>query len=142
MRELCTAFDKPVPDCFKDVPQVAKKHRAAPVKSGIPTEHEEQKAFVKWFRMQYPKVRIFAIPNSAVRSLELASYLRAEGLTSGVPDTYIPAWHLWIEFKRIKGSHTSDDQKDWAEYLVGIGDKHFFAFGFEDAKQKLHDAMK
>lgn len=142
MRELCVMFDKPVPNGFEEAQQVAKKPRAAPVKSAIPTEHDEQKAFIKWFRMQYRGVRIFAIPMSAARSPELASWLRAEGLTPGVPDMFIPEWLLWIEMKRVKGSVTSEEQKEWAEYLLSIGHKHFFAFGFEDAQRKLHEAMK
>jgi len=142
LRELCIQFDRSVPDGFEESPQAVKRPRSASVKSEIPTEHEEQKMFVKWFRSQYPKVRIFAIPNSAARSPELASYLRAEGLTRGVPDLYIPEWRLWVEMKRIKGSVTSDEQTDWAEYLVGIGDKHIFGFGFEDARVKLHNSMK
>ena len=28
-----------------------------------PTEHEEQREFVRWFRKVYAPVRIFAIPN-------------------------------------------------------------------------------
>ena len=142
MRDLCKQFDKPVPSGFEEAPQAIKKPRAASVKSDIPTEHEEQKMFVSWFRRQYPKVRIFAIPNSAARSPELASYLRAEGLTRGVPDLFIPEWRLWIEFKRVKGSVTSDEQHDWAAYLVEIGYKHYFAFGFDDARVKLHEVMK
>lgn len=117
-----------------------KRERAAPKPSEIPSEHQEQVAFVKWFRHQHPKVRIFAIPNAAKRSYELAAYLKAEGMDTGVPDLYIPEWKQWIEFKRIKGSIISDDQKEWAEYLIGIGDKHFFAFGCEDAIRKLHNA--
>jgi hypothetical protein len=139
MRDQCLLFDKPIPKEFEAAPVVVKATR---MKSDIPTEHEEQKMFVKWFRRQYPKVRIFAIPNSAIRSPELASYLRAEGLTSGVPDLYIPEWHTWVEMKRIKGSVISDEQKGWAEYLLGIGDKHIFGFGFEDARIKLHETMK
>lgn len=142
IRDLCTTFNRPVPDRYNTVYDEQKKIRAARTKSEIPTEHEEQKNFVKWFRIQYPKVKIFAIPNSAARSPELSSYLRAEGLTKGVPDLYIPEWHLWIEMKRIKGSVTSPEQLDWAEYLLGIGDKHLFAFGFDDARTKLHEVMK
>ena len=121
-----------------------KRERKASVKSEIPWEHEEQKNFVSWFRKTYKGIRIFAIPNAARRSLTGSAWLIAEGMTAGVPDLYIPEWKLWIEFKRIKGSTTSDEQVDWAEYLTQVcGDHHFFAFGCEDAKQKIaeHNAQ-
>ena len=31
----------------------------------IPTEDQEQAAFVEWFRLQFPKVRIFSTQNGA-----------------------------------------------------------------------------
>ena len=34
----------------------------------IPTEHEEQRELVRWFRQTWPGVRIHAIPNGGARS--------------------------------------------------------------------------
>jgi hypothetical protein len=90
-----------------------------------PTEHEEQKDFVRWFRQAYTiplGVRIFAIPNgSAVTSKAQGAKLASEGVSAGVPDLFVPAWLLWIEMKRPKKSHTSELQKLWHEYLRGLG---------------------
>jgi hypothetical protein len=90
-----------------------------------PTEHEEQKDFVRWFRQTYTiplGVRIFAIPNgSAVTSKAQGAKLMSEGVSAGVPDLFVPAWLLWIEMKRPKKSHTSELQKLWHEYLRGLG---------------------
>lgn len=128
-------FGKPLRDDLEPVKE--KRGRKPSVPSQIPTEHQEQVAFVKWFRIQYRGVRIFAIPNAAMRSHGLAAYLKAEGMVPGVPDLCVPEWNLWIEFKRIKGSTTSEEQHDWARYLVGIGHHHFFAFGCDDAMAKV-----
>lgn len=131
------SFGKPV----RALDAIPEKRTRAPNKpSEVPSEHQEQVAFVKWFKLQFAKVRIFAIPNAALRSVELASYLRSEGMTKGVPDLYIPAWNLWIEMKRQKGSVISDEQKDWREYLLSIGHGHIYGMGFEDAKQKVMEA--
>lgn len=104
----------------------------------IPTEHQEQCLFVQWFRRTYPGVRIFAIPNGGMRNKTTAMKLKAEGVSPGVPDLFIPAWALWIEMKRQRGGSVSFEQKDWHAYLVSIGHKVLIAKGFDDAVEKLH----
>lgn len=86
-----------------------------------PSEHDEQKAFVAWFQLQYPKVRLFAIPNGGDRNPIVAAKLKAEGVSKGVPDIFIPEWHLFIEMKRKKGGRLSSEQKDWIAYLESVG---------------------
>ena len=137
MRGLMALSGKTLPPELEAPVREAKKPRAAPTPSNIPHEHEEQKNFVKWFRMQYPRVRIFAVPNAAMRSVELASYLRAEGMTPGVPDLIVIEWKLLIEMKRIKGSVISDEQHGWREYAHRIGWNHIYGYGFDDARQKV-----
>lgn len=115
-----------------------KPKRAASVPTGkvaVPLEHEEQKNFVKWFRMQYPKVRIFAVPNAAARDHNAASYMRAEGLSAGCPDLWIPEWCMTVEMKRLKGSVTSEEQISWRDYLLSIGWQAHICNGFEEAKR-------
>ena len=133
---LAAQMGKEVPEQFKAPEAVQRKER---VKSEIPTESEEQRLFVKWFRQQYPKVLIHSIPNGShlAGGYISAGKLTAEGMVPGMPDLCIPAWDLYIEFKRIKGSVTSDEQKDIAAQLLAMGKKHFFAFGFDDARIKL-----
>ena len=128
---LCRMAGKPAP---APAITMAPKRERKPSQSTVPTEHQEQVAFVKWFRMQYPKVRIFAVPNAAARTPQLAAYLKAEGLTAGVQDLWIPEWRVCIEMKRIKGWVISAEQRDWAEYMTSIGWTHIFGRGFEDAK--------
>jgi len=61
---------------------------------------------------------------------------KREGLRSGVPDLFIPAWKLWIEMKAEKGA-LSVTQKDWKMYLEGIGQSVVVAKGFDSAKQQI-----
>lgn len=109
----------------------------------IPTEHQEQAAFVRWFRIEFPAVRLFAIPNGAFlagsigqRAAQMRK-LKAEGLDTGVPDICIPAWDFWIEFKRIKGGVVSDEQREWHQYLRDLGDTVIVAKGADDAMQQV-----
>lgn len=88
----------------------------------LPTEHEEQRDFVRWFRRTYAGVRIFAIPNGGERAKGEGMKLKAEGVSRGVPDLYVPAWRLWIEMKRQVGGVVSADQSDWHSYLRELGD--------------------
>jgi hypothetical protein len=85
------------------------------------SEHEEQRNFVRWFRMSYPGVRIMAIPNGGARNIATAARLKAEGVVSGVPDLFIPAWGLWVEMKKTRGGIASENQKDWIRYLEACG---------------------
>lgn len=113
------------------------------VKSAIPSESQEQRAFVIWWRSQYPKIRIFAIPNGGSRDQITGAILKAEGVEPGVPDLYVPLLRLWIEMKRIKRSTISDEQKEWARYLlIECGDFHFFAYGCDDAIAQTKLFMK
>jgi hypothetical protein len=103
----------------------------------IPTEHEEQRELVKWFRQTFKGVRIFAIPNGGARDITTAARLKVEGVSAGVPDLYVPAWHLWIEMKRTKGGVIDKNQKDWHEYLTSIGDIVIVGYGADEAKSLI-----
>lgn len=103
----------------------------------IPTEHEEQREFVKWFRQSFKGVRIFAIPNGGARNIATATRLKVEGVSAGVPDLYIPAWKLWLEMKRQKGGRLDPAQKDWIDYLETCGDMVLICKGAEHAKESI-----
>ena len=103
----------------------------------LPTEHEEQRELVRWFRQTWPGVRIFAIPNGGARSPATAGLLKAEGVSSGVPDLFIPAWGLWVEMKRTKGGSLSAEQKDWISYLESVEFCCIVGKGAEAAKGQI-----
>ena len=136
LRGLCMLGGKPMPEGF-DTPAKEVKTRAPAKPSEVPLEHDEQRAFVKWFHMQFPTVLIFAVPNAAMRDYKLAAYLRSEGMFAGIPDLHIPEWRTVIEMKRQKGSTVSAEQYWCEKYYKRIGWDHFFCYGFDDAKQKI-----
>jgi len=105
----------------------------------VPTEHEEQKAFVQWFRAAYPKCRIFAIPNGGARSKATAGKLKAEGVSAGVPDLFVPEWHLFIEMKRRRGGSVTEAQGDWIPYLQSVGYTVLVCRGCEAAIEAVKD---
>lgn len=106
---------------------------------GAPTEHEEQRELVSWFRRTYPGVLIFAIPNGGARSRTTAARLKVEGVVAGVPDLYIPAWRTWVEMKTETG-RVSDVQREVIEYLRSIGDRVIIGYGLDDAVAQLERA--
>ena len=102
-----------------------------------PSEHSEQVGFINWFRVKYPNVLIFAIPNGEKRAITVAKRLKAEGVVRGIPDLFIPQWTLWVEMKRISGGRLSPEQKGMITYLEGIGQKVIVAKGAADASRQI-----
>lgn len=104
------------------------------------TEHAHQRAFFCWLN-QHGDLRLkraFAIPNGGERNKAVASRLKAEGVKTGVPDTFIPIpvgiYHgLWIEFKKPgieghKDGGLKKDQVEWRDYLISQNYAHFVAY--------------
>lgn len=120
---------------------MVKRPRRHPVLR-VPTEHEEQRAFVMLFRQRFPGVRIFAIPNGGARSIVAASKLKAEGVSRGVPDLCIPAWGTWVEMKRTKGGRVDEEQADWHDYLRQHGYTVLVAKGCEDAMKQVEGVKR
>ena len=92
-------------------------------------EHQHQVALIRWANMSvmaYPELRwLFAVPNAAKRSVQLAAMLKAEGLKAGVPDLILPCARggfnsLAIEMKSAAG-RTSGAQDEWIEGLTSLG---------------------
>ena len=106
------------------------------------SESAEQIGFVRWFDGAFSGVRIFHIPNGGHRAMSVAKKMKDEGVKPGVPDLYIPAWHIWIEMKRQTGGRLSTDQKDWIAYLEGLGDTVLVAHGARDASVKLLSVLR
>lgn len=107
------------------------------------TEHELQKAYFAWVRLQ--AVRdwryriIFAVPNAARRSYALAARMKAEGLLPGVPDVCVPlktreGGVLFLEFKTGKGK-LSKDQDEVIGYLRRAGNAVAVVRTLKEAKE-------
>ncbi len=106
------------------------------------SESDEQIGFLAWFDAAFPGVRIFHIPNGGHRAMSVAKKMKEEGVRSGVPDLFIPAWRIWIEMKRVSGGRLSQDQKEWAEYLTGCGYTVIVAKGATDASRQLLQVLR
>lgn len=89
-------------------------------------EHNIQVACVNWFRYQYPKSVIYAVPNGGQRNAIVAAKLKAEGVLSGVPDLFIAEpkgkYHgFYIEMKNGKQGRVSENQKLLMEHFEDKG---------------------
>ena len=101
------------------------------------SEHDEQVGLVNWFRAKFPGVLIFAIPNGEHRAISTAKRLKAEGVTPGIPDLFIPEWLLWIEMKKPKGGRVSREQTNMIGYLEGVGHTVVVGLGARDASERI-----
>lgn len=120
--------------------RILKQHKSVPrldAGNTLLTEHEEQRNFIKWFRQTHKDVKIFAIPNGGYRGKTQAMKLKAEGVSKGVPDLFIPEFFLWIEMKRTKGGTVAPDQKEWIDYLNNIGYRAVVCKGCLEAQKAV-----
>lgn len=108
------------------------------------TEHEDQKALVRWFDLQYPALRgrLAAVPNGGQRHAIVAAKLKAEGVRRGFPDLMLLTPRhgfagLIIEMKRAKGGQLHEYQADWLAWLNAQGFMAVVCKGFEAAKETI-----
>lgn len=104
-------------------------------------EHLEQVAVITWFRAQFPKLIMFAIPNAAKRSPQLANYMKAEGMLAGVADLFLmkpnSKYHgLFIEMKAEKGL-VSEKQEYFLQQARHFGYQAVVCKGFEQAQAEI-----
>ena len=107
------------------------------MKPTIPSEHVEQSLLVQWFRRSYPNVLIFAIPTGGHRHIAVATKMKVTGAVKGIPDLFVPEWHLWVEMKRTKGGAVSNEQQGMIEYLQSVGYRAIVGKGAENAKAQI-----
>lgn len=110
-------------------------------------EKQEQELLVRWFKLQYPSLLMFAIPNGGSRHIVEAKSLVLSGVTSGVPDLMLAKGvnglnGLFIELKRpkVKGKPNpvvSKQQKEVIVHLIEAGYAAEVCYGFEQAKEVI-----
>ena len=110
------------------------------------TEHQIQVMLFKWFKLQYPKLIMFAIPNAAKRSFAQANYMKAEGLIAGVSDIFLMCpkggWHgLFIELKSEKGK-LQPNQVEFMGRATLLGYMSVVCYGFEEAKDLITEYLQ
>ena len=100
-------------------------------------ESNLQAECVRWFRYQYPKCIIFAIPNGGLRNIKTASRLKKEGALAGIPDLCIigKSISFYVEMKYGKNT-LSPAQKDMHQ-LMGDNNIDVFTINNFDAFMEL-----
>ncbi len=110
------------------------------------TEHQIQSLLFKWFKLQHPKLVMFAIPNAAKRSYAQVSYMKSEGLVAGIADIFLmcpkSGYHgMFIELKSAKGK-LSDSQKDFMGAASSMNYLAVVCYGFDEAKKAIEEYLK
>jgi hypothetical protein len=110
----------------------------------VPTEHEEQVEFFKWWRRyaaisKIPECLCFAIPNASRLTDAGRVYKWAEGLTPGVSDIFmaIPRgkYHgLFIEMKRSVNAEVTAPQTGFLNAVKDSGYYSTIAWSADDAQ--------
>lgn len=111
-------------------------------------EHRLQSACVRWYRLQYPKMKhnLFAIPNGSRRDAVTGAKLKAEGVLSGISDLILLKSNrfygaLLIEMKTSKGRQ-SESQKEWQHKITADGYKYVVVRSIEDFQREVRDYLK
>ncbi len=105
------------------------------------SESTEQIGFLQWFRIKFPDILIFHIPNGGARHIKTATRLKEEGVVPGIPDLFIPTWNLWIEMK-VPGGKLSKPQEGIIKYLESCGHTVIVGYGARDASEKVMKLVK
>lgn len=105
------------------------------------SEHSEQCTVVEYCRIRrYP---VFAIPNGGSRNKAEAARLKAEGVSAGVPDLFLPIpkppYHgLFIEMK-VGRNRTSAVQDEWIALLRKNGYRAEVCYGADSAIKTIDE---
>ncbi len=117
------------------------------LKRQLPTKHKPrheeskiQQAVVQWFRLQYPKYIIAAVPNGGFRNAREAAIMQREGVLA---DLVVIAQRnvLFLEMKTTKGKQ-SDKQKDFQNKVSKLGFEYIVCRSFEQARLAIERWLK
>ena len=96
-------------------------------------ESQIQIQMVKWFRLQYPRYIIAAIPNGGQRSALEAKIMKGEGVLAGFSDLIIIAREnvLFVEVK-TKSGYQSDLQAKFQSDVERLGFQYSICRSLDD----------
>jgi hypothetical protein len=100
------------------------------------TESKLQSACVTWFRTQYPRTVIFAIPNGGNRTAITGAILKREGAMAGVADLFVMKANplfagLFIEMKAGNGK-ASEAQEAFGQEAIVAGYAYYVCRSFDE----------
>lgn len=130
---------------YEEMIRISKKVRVK--KKSSDEEHQIQSACIKWYRLEYPKMRhnLFAVPNGGRRDGITGAKLKEEGVLAGVADLiflksnrYYGA--LLIEMKTKKGSQ-QDSQFEWERKITQDGYKYVICRSLDDFIKEITDYL-
>lgn len=117
--------------------QTTKRHKPRDL------EHKLQAACVRWYRLQYPKMKhnLFSVPNGGKRDAVTAAKLKEEGALAGVADLILLKSNrfygaLLIEMK-TKTGRQSDMQKQWQQKITNDGYKYIVVRSLEEFQAEV-----
>lgn len=96
-------------------------------------ESQIQRQMVAWFRLQYPRYIIAAIPNGGQRSAIEAKIMKGEGVLAGFSDLVIIADRsvLFVEVKTKEGRQSELQRKFQAD-IERLGFQYFVCRSLQD----------
>jgi hypothetical protein len=108
-------------------------------------EHQIQVAVVQWFRLCYPRLIMFAIPNGGMRNIGTAIKLKNEGVIAGISDLFLMSPNkthhgMFIELKSAKGK-LSEQQKYFLEQAKAKGYAACVCYSFEEAQAAINNYL-
>ncbi len=106
-------------------------------------EQDLQKGCIRYYRLQYPKGRIFHVPNGGKRGKAEAGIFKSLGVLAGTPDLILlhNGRAYFIEMKADKGK-LSPAQTEWETWLVNNGFEHYICNSFDSFKEIVDLIMK
>ena len=116
-----------------------KKRKAAQKRKPRHLEESIQVACVNWFRLQYPKLIIFAVPNGGSRNLYEAKNMKKSGTLKGVADLVIVGNNgrvLFVEMKAGKNKQ-EDSQVIFQQKVEKLGHKYIICRSLEQFKKEV-----
>ena len=134
-------------DLAKELGLVEADHSPRKRRPSSEEEHHLQCNCVKWFRLQYPRMKhnLFAVPNGGDRNKVVAGKLKAEGVLPGVSDLILlkrssDYGGLLIEMKTRKGVQ-ADSQKEWQEKISKDGYKYVVCRSLDDFMREVNEYL-
>lgn len=114
-------------------------------------EAQEQESLVEWFRLQYPELVLFAIPNGLIRNAIQGALNVRQGLVKGMPDLMLakpvpPYGGLFIELKRpsyymVSQGKVSIEQRDMINRLNQAGYLAVVCYGWVEGQKVIQDYL-
>lgn len=106
------------------------------IKVPVPTEAQEARLLVAYLRIKGYRFAHIANETGSGRSARFQGIRnKQQGVSKGFPDYLVVVNNkvIAIELKRIKGSSTSKEQKEWIEVLNKSGISAYIAKGADEA---------